>query len=69
MHFNRPALIGSTARPHHWRALHVGLALSAALATSLAGAAISFTDVSGAAKLNLRGESYGASWGDLNRSG
>ena len=51
------------------RALRLGVALSAALVTSLAGAAISFTDVSGAAKVNLRGESYGASWGDLNGDG
>jgi hypothetical protein len=37
--------------------------------TSPARAQIAFTDVSGSAGVEYRGESYGASWGDLNGDG
>ena len=39
------------------------------LAAPEARAQIAFTDVSGAAGIDKRGESYGASWGDLNGDG
>ena len=41
-------------------------ALCVTLAVPASQAAISFTDVSAAAGVDRRGESYGASWGDLN---
>ncbi len=41
----------------------------AAMAAPMASAQMAFTDVSGAAGVGFRGESYGASWGDLNGDG
>ena len=46
-----------------------GLALIALLAAPIAFAQIAFTDVTAAARVEFRGESYGASWGDLNGDG
>src|SRR6188768_586416 len=47
------------------------LALLVTVATNLpeASAAIAFSDVSAAAGVNRAGESYGASWGDLDGDG
>ena len=45
------------------------MAFAATLATATASGAISFSDVSAAAGVNRAGESYGASWGDLNGDG
>ena len=51
-------------------ALAAALTATAALALPLAGSAqIAFTDVSAQAGVAHRGESYGASWGDLNNDG
>jgi hypothetical protein len=53
--------------------MHMRLSMLAVLCTTLAAApsqaAISFSDVSAAAGIDRRGESYGASWGDLNGDG
>ena len=50
-------------------ALALLMAFAATLATATASGAISFSDVSAAAGVNRAGESYGASWGDLNGDG
>ena len=47
----------------------IALLASLAVPCGTASAQISFTDVSAAAKGNRAGESYGASWGDLNGDG
>jgi hypothetical protein len=46
----------------------IGLAV-AVMASPPAPAQVSFSDVSAAARVDWRGESYGASWGDLNGDG
>jgi hypothetical protein len=59
-----------TARGATLTPARFAVALFAALCTaSSSHAAISFSDVSAAAGIDRRGESYGASWGDLNGDG
>lgn len=67
-----PSLDGfTTRRPRHSLRRHVAIAFGLVLASGIdhASAAIQFSDVSTAAGLTYVGESYGASWGDLNSDG
>jgi len=58
---------GQSRRPRH--ALITLLTVTSAVVAAAPAFAVSFTDVTGAARVNRSGESYGASFGDFNGDG